>query len=486
MANTTYVEDLTITGLGDVFTRLTDEIVAKGWTRFIINDDLSAPVAVSQTRREHLFRSPGDDDDPGGFYISIIRQASGVSGGGVNPDSIRMVAMTSIGTEGVVPIDTVSRSGTTFTVTTTVPHGFETGDLVRWGGTSIQDYNRLDGNVSAGAMETITRISDTEFTQNRGLAFTETAVATGGAAYKPINIAGDFSTTNFAGIHISPAQPAADMELVFGVDEFAIAGEIIQNDGGQFFYLGATGRGHIPLRMSAAFTATAAIVGAGAAVDVPVNETIDADTFLLVGQPIDIYDNGTETLLRTQVRGIGPGNQLNLVVPAGVEFRAGATIAWDPFPIAVIGPDTPLVAIDTIESTTYEKRLATLTNGSRPWAQNDSDFAKEYTDVELGASRDIFDNASDGEAGETGNNAASDIYLTNDFGAGLVSRVKRGPLRNCIAVANFGVSDFKFAYSGNRSPEDVYKIFARQPVQTANDVLAIGPNVPNAPPIPIV
>lgn len=472
MAVTTYFEDNTPTNLNDLFTVLSNALVAKGWTRTVINSTTVLPTTQSRIGREEVFQSPGDSVDTGGFYI--VLQTFRSSSLGIF--AIKVWAMTSLGTNGFVPISTVNRSGSTYTIVTTSPHGFSTGDVVHWNGCSEPDYNQANAG-SVTSLRTITVIDTTTFTIS-GQSATATGTATGGTAYQINNMAGNTSNSSASGVYLTAQD--TNLDVVGGVDEFAISCTVFQGGFAYFMYVGALGRAHIGAEFSQTFTTTADVTATGATQSISVEET---PLNVIVNQPIDLVDNGTNRIYRTQVDAIGPGNAISVTLPIGQNFRAGAKMGWDPMPLVAMGRTTNATA--TQEINVLMARMAYSIDGTRSWSEADADdIAGDFDEASIALSSADIATELAGGALNIGANMAGDLFLLRESSSGGGRVGRRGPLRNLIVVGNVGITDYEFCIAGRTDPDDVYKVFPTMTVTSSDNMaLAYGPNVPGATPL---
>lgn len=465
MATTTYLEDLTLASRNELFTLLSDALVAKGWTRTVINSDTAAPSFNENVRREEVFQSPGDGVDTGGFFIGM-RVYIDANGTRV---SILLFGFTATGPGGFVAITSLSRTGTTVTCTTAVPHQMNTGDIVHINGSDNPTLNEmLNGAATTHSTITVTGASTFTYTSNTS----GNATANGGTCYAMFNLAGPVT----GGINDSPRLNIDDAanDIVGGVNEIAIAGNVMQGGQWMFFYLGSTGRGHIPATLSQTLTASGSITGSGGVQTVAVDET---PSDLIVGQPVDIIDSETDRIYRTTIAAIG-ASSVDMNIAVGQDFAAGSKIGWDPMPVSVCGIKSTVQATQPIDAYVFNSSYGI--NGTRPWAQTDPDDPdSQYTVMEprvTNAEEGVQDTADV----NLGAIATYDVVMTKNSGtAGLFGT--RGPLQNMIGCIVASQNDFDYAKTGKTSPDDDYKMFTSQQVTSATDNVAYGPNAPGAP-----
>lgn len=471
MATTTFIQDLTLTDIAAFRALLDSELTTKGWVRSLIDTNTAVPTLAGRKTWEAIYRSPGDGVDLGRFYIwiAIQRDNNGTRA------SIALNAFTSLGTEGLVSVNSASKSGTTLTIDTAAAHGFSVGDLVMFGGSSDPDLNVGKGGTNTANGLVLTTPSATQFTMLAGVSQT-VAAAAGGFCWRPINSVASWTSGINDFMRINPDN--ASIDFIGGVDEFGLTGTAMQGVFRLPFFVGCVGRGHIPAQMSQTFTATGAITGTGSVQAIPVDQ-VPVD--ILAKQPIDIVNEGDPGILRTQVDSVGPGNVLNCLVPVGQNFNAGSVIGWDPMPIMVAGAAGTTRSTLTLNGTA--PRFAYSIDGTRSWAQNDlGDADSIYTVVEprVGTTEKSVGDTLDVtlQALQT-----FDIMIVKSSGTAAIQGA-RGPWRNAIGVVQANQNDFDFLYTGRTLPDDIYKALTTQNVNTSTDHVAYGPNVPGATPLP--
>lgn len=461
----------TVGSLDALFTMISNALVAAGWTRTVLNPyDAAVDLALigGETGREEIFQSPGDDRDPSGSYIGLIRSKQ-VGNASTGPDSIKMFTASGIG-GGVRTISSASKLGATYSVTTTEPHGFATGDVVRWGGTDTPEWNRLNDGSSA-AINAITVTSATSFDVT-GASTVPAGPVSGGFAYVIHNMAGNVVDFSSSGPIIAPADAAANIEVALAVNEFAFAMVTIQSTQVEPYYCGMAARGHVPNEFSQVVRTTEEVVGNDAVQVIAVDETVER---MIVGQLVDAMDPNSATRLRTTLRAVS-GASVSLIVPSGTTLPVGTMIGLDPYVPLVGGRRTVSSGTGTVNLSTMTKWRGVDGDGSRSWGQNAPNQALSlFTEGDTGV---INAEQSTGAAAK-GVRQGWDIVLLGTSG----DRSLQGPLWNMRCVSNAsGLSNFDFGLAGP-TQADHYALFPSIGVTNTSTAISLGPNVPNADPL---
>lgn len=339
------------TGLNDLFSSLRSALLGVSpspWVETVLNSSVAAPVAGTFVR-ESIFQLPANaaqENQVGGGFIGIAR---GIDGSGNS--GLWLYAHT--GQKGPITINTISRTGTLVTVTTTTNHGLATNDIVYINGTSQTTFNQGNGTNDAAGQITVTGLQTFTYTS----PVSGTTNGTGGSVVAVYNAAGSRTTSVGDGRRINITDTP---NAVYGYcDAFRICGVVQQGAQNRLFYLGWCGREHVQTAGSSCFVSNSSIsVGAN---------TVTADRTpanLYIGQPLWIVDTTTANNEVTTVSNI-VGNQISFT--AVNSYGAGAICGWDPEPLVVMALGG---SANTTSSTTSYSAYACLDQkGGRTAAQ---------------------------------------------------------------------------------------------------------------------
>ena len=313
----TYFEDTLPTSVNDLFAVLATAMVNEGWTETVINSRTNKPVNDGEMVRESIFSATGNSSEASSAHVAM---AVGKDDNG--NDAVWLSVFTAF---NIASIDTISRSSSTVTVTTTAPHPFVTGDVVVVNGTSEPLFHEGTPG-SSGTMNTITVTGASTFTYSSDSSGTLASV--GGKCYSVYNVAGGMANGVNDGVRININDEPAD---VYGyVDKFRICGIVIQGGTPRPFYLGQTGRDHVQPGARDVAISNDAILGTG-------SQAISLDrtpTNMYVGQQIWIISPDSADVEVTTITALSGGE---LTANFSTAFSSGALVGMDPAPLVCGG-----------------------------------------------------------------------------------------------------------------------------------------------------
>lgn len=256
---------------------------------------------VNYKGREIIFKFNGTSSDPTKFYLSLNRFCGTSGYFGIGATLFSGVK----NFDSPVTVTAVTRSAAGIvTVTCSSPHNLETGDKIIYNGCSNSYLNegwKPSGVASANTFFTASVINTTIFTYKASRITAESG--SGGyvlAVYNPSNDRTD-NYTNSPYTNSITFTTDGSMKFFSYVDEHRIAALLVQGSGYLPFYIGETGREHIPYDYRGRAFLTSSVVS-GNAVTITLDRSVSN---IATGQKICFYNasgsSGTGSYERTTI-----------------------------------------------------------------------------------------------------------------------------------------------------------------------------------------
>ena len=345
------INNTAVANIDGLLALLDAALLGAGWTSFAVMNTTTGQPAAALIGQERVYQVNGTALAPARSYVGLYRLNDA---GGGNANAIGAYAFASA--KPPVGISTINWPGSgPVTIVTSAPHGFASGDLVIFNGTSNTAFH------TTASTATITVTGTSSFTYPNPFGIGPSQSGTGGTVFAVYNMAGFRGAGFVSGVRWNATADTDGLLAVYGmVDEFRCAFLVLQGAGAGYIQIGQSGRRHIPAAFSDTAFTTGTVTGPG-----PVTFTLDrASPNLCVNQMAWLVDGTSGLFERFQVTSIS-GTTIGGTLTKTGTYATGALFGDDPCPIHSFGRGPNHITPDRLDNTNYNGFFAWYTNGTR-------------------------------------------------------------------------------------------------------------------------
>jgi hypothetical protein len=383
----TFFRNTSLLSIADLITELETRMTTAGWTSIPFNNVKTVPSGPQCLSYERVWRIPGSALQPTACFVDLHRVLDSLSVHGLGAMCFTGARSQTPNRALPVAISVIAKNfAGLVTVTTALPHGFATNDLVILNGTvatvfgarGADTFNEGTNNEGGPALITVTGPSTFTYTS----AFTSIVESgSGGQVMAVWSAAGSryvLRNDLRAGGIITLLDGAMQ---VFGyIDEFRCMFTVKQGGNWRTMFLGQTGRRHVQADFSdTAFSSGALAAGLGVTINLvdSVGAPLSSPN-LCVGQKIWLIDPTTGRFEPTTILTKPLLTQITCDIVfsynADGATALGPIVGLDPMPVGVLGNHTPNLNLSSIPLL-----MTHFENASRPTAVNGHATTQTYS-----------------------------------------------------------------------------------------------------------